>query len=426
MAVTSGFVQKISWASAFVCAQIGPDPGSSELVFVQFKAGDDAILLALKRSLVNLLAWAKTAGYPVSVAHGDASGEIVDATMNGFDISPVGNAIHRDFYSIAGDGIPSNARVVFESDTATVTVTPDFVRPHLVLIADLPSSIPAGHNTVRLQAAGFDTDAVPVWVQGGERKVVRVLYTGAAKDRPYTIAFVANPAIQTEAGAFTADPVLTNRADYHSVVAYCLRNLLTVTEDLLRQSGWDGQIRFVSVFDRTLSAVDGNALAHELPPNLMETRRAGLNGFLLQYREVADIVLVIHGSTTHDRATAWFTTDDGAKPTGALTYDGAARTPGRFPPIPGSAALPLDMDRTGLTPLHETGHAASDFDNGRVIDLYSDGLTAGFVVNRKTRAMPTDPVPANFATYNGTVFASDPGRDGLGYPSPWTRDRKST
>ena len=44
---------------------------------------------------------------------------------------------------------------------------------------------------------------------------------------------------------------------------------------------------------------------------------------------------------------------------------------------------------------------------------------SGFVINKKTRASAADPVPANFANYNGSNFASDAGRDALGYPATW-------
>lgn len=419
MAITTGLVQKISWGASIVCAWIGPSLSSSELLILPFKSSDSEIDLAFKRNLANLLSTAKMAGYPVRVGHPDDSGEIQHASFAEFNISPVGHAVYHDFYSVTGSVIPSDVQVVFDSATMTVSITPDLVRPHWVLINDLPASIPVGRNMVRLQSRTWTSDSVPVEVSAGARTPVRVLYSGQPKDRPYTIVFVANPGIQTEAGAFIADLVLTNRTSYHNVVGYCLRNLLTVTEDLVRQGRWDRQMRFVSIFDATLAANDANSLAHELSPNLMETRRTKLNAFLSLFTEVADMVFVIHGSTTHDRATAWMTTDDSSKPTTAFTYDGVARTHGHFPSIPGSAALPLNMIQTGLTPLHEFGHAASDFNNGKVTDLYVDGI-GGFLINKKARARSADAIPANFATYNGTTFTSDQNRDGLGYPSNWT------
>jgi hypothetical protein len=54
-----------------------------------------------------------------------------------------------------------------------------------------------------------------------------------------------------------------------------------------------------------------------------------------------------------------------------------------------------------------------------VTDLYVDGVS-GFNVNKKARTSSSNPIPTNFATYNGTIYASDQNRDGLGYPPTWT------
>jgi hypothetical protein len=419
VATTTGFVQRLTWAPTKLCTWVGPSVTSAELFFELFSAFDSEALLGFKRNIGRLLAQAKNAGYQVSIEHSDHSAEIVSASLLGFNISPLGDAIHNDFYSVTGSGIPADVRVVFDNSVSTITVTPDLVRPHWVLIASLPPSIPVGRNNVRLEGSGYTSDWVPVDVSAGPAVTVRVLYTGQPKDQPYNVVFVANPAIRTEAGTLIADPVRTNRPSYQDTVGYALRNLLTVTEDLLRQGAWDAQFRFVSVFDTVPGVTDANALAQEDNPNIMETRRDKLNAFVSQYSERADIVFVMHGSTSHDRASAWFTSDDAAKAGTAYTYDGVARTHGHFQATPGSAALPLDMDRTGLTPLHEYGHAGSDFDNGRVTDLYVDGVS-GFNVNKKARASSSNPIPTNFATYNGTIYASDQNRDGLGYPPTWT------
>jgi hypothetical protein len=70
--------------------------------------------------------------------------------------------------------------------------------------------------------------------------------------------------------------------------------------------------------------------------------------------------------------------------------------------------------------LHEFGHAGSDFNNGRVVDLYLDGGGGGSIVNRKARAQSTNPVPAQFANYNATGYASDQNRDSIGCPATWS------
>jgi hypothetical protein len=339
------------------------------------------------------------------------------------EFTAVGDAIHNDFFVVTGSGFADDLQLLFETAAGTVTVVPDVVRPQMGFVARLPASVPTGGHWLRLRHGGTTTGRIPVEVTAQPPYTVRVLYSGKPKAYPYTIAFVANPAIESQAGGtFNADPVLTNRAGYHNAVAYCLQNILRETEDVLRAGDIDAQMRFVSVFDATLAAQYENALARELSPNVMETRRGFLASFLARFREVADMVFVLHGSTTHTRASAWFTTDDNSRPTLSFTYDGVSRKHGRFSSIPGSCTIPI-TNTIAMTALHEFGHAASDFNNGRVVDLYVDGTPGGFMVNKKFRARATDPVPANFATYNGTNFNADPNRDALGYPAagpmPW-------
>ena len=152
----------------------------------------------------------------------------------------------------------------------------------------------------------------------------------------------------------------------------------------------------------------------------METRRAVLVPFLASFGVVADMVLIIHGSTTHTRASAWFTTDNAALAGTPYIFDGVNRNHCHFPRIPGSAAIPVSLDQSGLTVIHEFSHASSDFNNGKVVDLYDDsGDGTGFLVNKRFRIAPGNPVPADFATYNGTTFAADAARDSLGYPAHW-------
>jgi len=423
MAATTGLIQRLTWSEdvSSACVFIGPSPDSAEIFLIQLRSSDSEWVRGYKKSMIHLLTKAQAAGYEVSVEHPEDNAELTSVTFGEFDICPIGRAVHNDFYSVSGAGIPEDAELVFESDSVMVTVTPDLVRSHWVFVAELPSAIPVGRNMVRLQAPGWSSDAVPVDVSAGPPATVRMLYSGASKSKPYTIAFVANPAIEAEAGgSFSADPVLTNRPGFHDAVAYCLRNLLTVTEGLLRQDDIDARIRFVAIFDSTLGVSDANSLAHELNPNLMETRRDKLNAFLARYSEVADVVFVLHGSTTHDRATAWYSTDDAAKPDTTYTYDGTNRVHGHFASIPGSTAVPISVNQTGLTALHEFGHAASDFNNGKVNDLYVDGVGSGFVVNKKARAKSTDPIPNNFGSYQGTNYQSDQNRDAIGYPNTWT------
>jgi len=419
MATSTGLVQQVNLFDGGACVYVGPAPTSAEVLIVRFDAVDSTSTLGFKRAMLGLLVRAQVAGYSVSLNHGDADSVITSVETVPANISPIGLAIHGDFYTVSGADIPNDATLVFDSAALTVTVTPDVVRPQFVFVAQLPSSIPLGRNTVHLQGAGWATDAVPIDVSDGPRTTVRTLFSGDPKSEPYGIDFVANPAIaRADGSGFYADPALTDRPGFQGAVRFCLDNILRSTEDVLRQSNMDAHVRFVAVFDATVAVSDSSALASEDPPNIIETRRDKLNDFMGGYFERPDVVYVLTGSTTFTRASAWFTTDDANRPGTAFTYDGVNRTHGLFQSTPGSAAVPTSA--TGLTAFHEFGHAASDFNDGMVVDLYVDGLGAGFVVNKKARAKSTDPVPANFATYQGTTYASDPNRDSLGYPNTWT------
>jgi hypothetical protein len=416
---TTGLVQNIVIGGGFACVWIGPTQTSAELFNLAFAAADDPVKTAFKKNMIGLLQWAQLAGMSVEVFHGDNSPIITTVSTVLPDISPAGPAIHGDFFSVAATNIPVDAIVVFTSAAATVNVTPEVVRPHMAFISQLPAAVPLGRNQLHLEGSGWSTGSVPVDVSDGPRLTVRVLYSGAPKTQPYNIVFVANPAIRDQNGAYSADPVLGDRAGFHNSVRYCLGSLFTLDENVLRQNNMDANIRLVTIFDATQGVTDANTLAQGDNPNIMEPRRTFLRGFVSRYQEIPDIVYVIHGSTTYDRAAAWFTTDDPAQPGTAFTYDSTNSMHGHFAQIPGGVALPTDADQTGPTPLHEFGHAASDFDHGRVIDLYVDGAPGGFNINKKWRTNSTDAVPADFATYDGTTFKADSNRDGLGYPPGW-------
>jgi hypothetical protein len=419
MAETRGRVTQINWFSNIVCAFVTSAPNRSELLTLQFLSSDVPFIIEHKRSMIQLLTAACVNQREIRVFHGDQDPVITGIDFLPPNISPVGPAIHNDFYSITGSSIPDTAEIVFESGVLSVAVTPDLRRPYWVLIEQLPTAIPAGPCTVFLRAGAWQSDRVPITVFSGPPQTTRVLYPGRPSTTPYTFVFVATPALEAIGGAVNADAVLTNRANYHDIVRHCLTNLLTVTETLLREENLEASIRFVSIFDSTQPATAANALAREITPNLLEPIRDRLNGFAGRYGVDPDIVFCISGSTTFTRASAWFTTDDGARPGVNVTYDGTTRTHRRFTDIPGSAALSTSMDMTGLTAIHEFGHAASDFNNGMVIDLYVDATRTGFVVNKKMRALATDAIPTNFATYGGTTFQSDQNRDGVSYPNTW-------
>jgi hypothetical protein len=69
------------------------------------------------------------------------------------------------------------------------------------------------------------------------------------------------------------------------------------------------------------------------------------------------------------------------------------RQHGRFASVPGSCTIPVTVPcrlSSAMDPLHEFCHAASDFNNGKVNELYND-IAGGFLVNKKARAKPPAP-----------------------------------
>ncbi len=337
-------------------------------------------------------------------------------------ITSLADPIHDDFYSLVGRDIVPDAVLEFTTAAGVIDVNPDFVRPHLALVARLPTSLPVGPCDVRLKSSfTAPSNVVSVTVFAGPPQVVRLLQPGEVKPRPYTIVFVANPGIERRGGAgFVRDPILNNRPPYHDVVGHCFRNLFGVAEDLLTRGNFDARLRIVSVVDPTRPADAANSLAAEYDVDGMMTRRAVLAPFLNTFGLVADIVFVIYGSSTRPRASAWATSDDPTLASTTFDYDGVSRRHGHYPRVPGSAAIPFYVSRGGMTVIHEYAHAASGFDNGFVFDLYHDGNGGyTFLINKKFRARAGDPVPSAFATYNRTSFASDPTRDALGYEPGW-------
>jgi hypothetical protein len=296
---------------------------------------------------------------------------------------------------------------------------PDLRRPHWVLIGSLPTAIPAGACTMFLRGSGYRSATIPVLISAGPPLRKRVLYGGRPVTGAYTVAFAATPARITEAGSVVADGILSDRPAFHAHVLHCLNTLLTLDESLLRTDNMDRAMRFVAFFDTTLGADAPSALVGEVWPNLLDPQRDRVGAFAARFQERADVVYCISASTVHNRAQARWGADAAPSNAAAYTYDGTARGHGVRAARPGCIAQSTHMDTTGLTALHEFGHAASDEANGMVVDLYVDDMRSGFVVNRKLRALATDAVPASFGSMNTTTYAADATRDGIGYEATW-------
>jgi hypothetical protein len=421
MATTQGRVFSLIWSGDFVCALIGTSASNVSPLFVEMDASDTEFRLGTKEALVKLLDGALHSRRSVSVGHADGDSEIESVEIEPADISPVGPAIHNDFYCITGSGFPNDVEAVFRSGLLTVTVVPEVRRPHWVVIGQLSPLVPVGPCTVQLRSAsGWTSNQVPIDVSAGPPLRARTLYPGRPARGAYTIVFAASPGRLDEAGTVVSDGILSDRPSFHRHVTHCLNNILTLDESLLRTDNMDRLMRFTTIFDTSRAADSDTALVHEINPNILEPQRTLLNRFVSPYGERADVVYCISGSTTHTRASAWFSSDDGAMTAPTYSYDGTTHGSGLYALVPGSVALSTSMDTTGLTALHEFGHAASDFTNGMVIDLYVDATRSGFVVNKKMRTASTDPVPTNFAKVDTTTYTADAARDSIGYDTGWT------
>ena len=257
---------------------------------------------------------------------------------------------------------------------------------------------------------------------------VRVLRGGDAESpTPYTICIVANPWLEAprNTGQFVADPIMLNAPGFDTVVQYVLDALFARLPGQLEPALGDPaiapRVRVISVFETGLPATDANALvAQDSLSNIAMPRRTQSAGFALRYVNIADVVYAVTASATHQRASAFYTSDDDTRDGIPFDLDGRQFHHRHYPAIPGTIALPLTS--SSLTALHEFQHAASSYTNGSVADLYVNNgpalsrVPAPVLINARAGR----PIPATFATYCGRTYASDPTRDGLSYPGTWT------
>ena len=239
------------------------------------------------------------------------------------------------------------------------------------------------------------------------------------KSCPFTIVIVSNPALESPrgSGVFVVDPIASDKAAFDACADYVEQSLFGglpgQAEQLLNDPAIAPSVRVVSLFVTGLPAIDANSLVAEddvQQSNLVMTRRIQFKPFLAARCLSADVAYAVTGSTTHTRATAYFTSDDDGKGGVPFTLDGVQYFHRYENLIPGTVALPVTSK--SLTALHEFGHALSSYSNGKVVDLYVDD---GPGLNSK-RARP---IPATFGTYNGMAYAPDSTRDGIGYDPLW-------
>jgi hypothetical protein len=248
--------------------------------------------------------------------------------------------------------------------------------------------------------------------------IITVLRQGdTTKSDPFTIIIVANPALEApwKSGKFVIDPIMSRQAAFDSSATHIVDALFGQLPGQKEQFMADARIgpavRVISMFVTGLPAVDANSLvAEDAVSNMLVARRNVFVAFLARYGYKGDIVYAVSDSTSHTRASAWYTSDDDAGPGVSFNLDGAAYTHRHYCRIPGTVAI--HSTSRSITPLHEFGHALSSYSNGAITDLYVDSDPA---VNNKVGR----PVPYQFGTYDGTMMRTDPLRDGLTYPATW-------
>jgi len=238
-----------------------------------------------------------------------------------------------------------------------------------------------------------------------------------SKADPFTICIVANPALEAprQTGQFMPDPISTDQPAFDRAVDYiqsCLFGLLPgQIEAPLADPAIEPKVRLVSIFAPGLTAEDKNALvANDSVSNQLIARRTVFSPFLARFGFHADVAYAVSNSATHNRATAWFTSDDDARGGVSFTLDGVQLVHRFFNLIPGTVAIPATAK--SLTALHEFQHAISSYSNGSIVDLYVDS-------NPGVNCKRGRPIPPDFGDYDGTGFGSDPTRDGLGYEPGW-------
>lgn len=245
--------------------------------------------------------------------------------------------------------------------------------------------------------------------------VVRPGNTG--KLDPFTVLIVANPALEApwNASAFVVDPIMSNRPCFDACVRYVNTSLFgglqSQTETLLGDAAIAPHVRLLSLFHTGLPAVDQHSfVAQDGASNLLVARRNPIRDFLANEGLLADIVYAISASNSHDRASAWFTTDDDTGPGVPFVVDGTTLYHRHRYVVPGT--IGMHCKATSMTAVHEFQHAVSSYSNGQIVDLYVDSKPA---LNNKSGR----PIPLMFGTYGPPTFNSDLTRGGLTYPSSW-------
>lgn len=247
----------------------------------------------------------------------------------------------------------------------------------------------------------------------------------AGKSNPLFILVLNNIALERPLGSKKFVPDLAapgnstvDKGQFTTQAEYIYRNLFGKlpgqVDKVLALSPHAAKIKFHSAYVWGLQANAATCLIEEdgTPGStIISPRRSAVQAMLAYLGLDPDIIFIVSKSETHNRASAFGTTDNDSLGGVATTYDGRAITQRYFHAIPGMAAMHISS--SGQTAAHEFGHAFSSYSNGFITDLYVDG-NAQF--NRKNGR----PIPSSFCNYGGHSYQSDISRDGIGYPANWT------
>lgn len=416
MAEVTGLVTRIVWLDdpLMVQVRIGEATTVGTPANIYFSEGDSTTSLVWKRAMITLLSAAQRAGWAIRVVYSSADDKITSVNTVEQDISPCGPAIRGDLYSVSGSGFPALAHLEFESASRLVEVTPDLARPHLLVVEQLPDSVPLGRCTVRVVAPLFASDRVTIDVSRGKPQTVRVLHSGPPTPAPYTIALVASPAIRYDYDdSITSDDINTDPVLYAQVIGLCLSQLFAVAEDLLTEDNIDQRIRLVAVRDPARTPTEDNALV-EQRGFAIAVRVPEAVAFLDAYDQSADLIIALSASLTAS-ASASGTVADPFSPGTQATLDGLNITHYEGTLTPGAVAIPgrAQLAKDTAVTLHEFGHAFGPPPDtfGHVTDLYVDKPNAVYPINQRLRATPESPIPVVFGVMDGTTYLSDQDRD---------------
>ncbi len=323
--------------------------------------------------------------------------------------------------AIAARQVPSTAKLSLKVGGQSVKVPLTFVRGAWVFVASFPdaAAVPPGQYQASLPSAA-GTVALDLQVQAGPSRH-RVLVPALQKpQQPFTVLILANPRFRVPGGAEVPDPILASRARFTGMVRYVLDDLLNRGEDLLSQRDDRGLIQFETLFDAALAGDARNCLVQggiPADPRLALVQTAPLKALLDREGLAPDVVYIVHDMADHPRPSGVPALDRMTGPTRSFVIDGVTRTMGAFTERPGAVALSAGADQSLPTAMHEFGHAASEATCGWITDLYEDRLSVTpTTLNKKRRALLTDPVPQTFGVYAGRSFLSASDRwPGKGY-----------